>query len=135
MRRSIASFVLMALTFVSVALMMMRSARADIVIFEAQLLASNEVPPIPPANADASAFGQVFVTLDTSTNTFRFDWSVNSVGAPALILSHIHEAPAGVNGPVRVDSLLTPANPVTVVNGSASFSRSNLPGPADVVQR
>src|SRR5262245_54784266 len=133
MRRSIASFVLMALTFVSVTLMMMRSARADIVIFEAQLFSSNEVPPV--SNADAGAFGQVFVTLDTSTNIFRFDWSVQGVAAPSLILSHIHEAAAGVNGPVRIDSLITPANPVPVVNGSASFSRGNLPGPADVVQR
>lgn len=133
MRRSIASFVLMALTFVSVTLMMMRSARADIVIFEAQLFSSNEVPPV--SNADAGAFGQVFVTLDTGTNTFRFDWTVQGLAAPSLILSHIHEAPAGVNGPVRIDSLITPANPVPVVNGSASFSRGNLPGAADVVQR
>jgi len=133
MRRSIASFVLMALTVVAVASIMMRPARADIVTFTAQLLASNEVPPV--SNADRNAFGQVLVTLDTSTNTFRFDWSVNDVAAPALILSHIHEAPAGVNGPVRVDSQLSPANPVTVVNGSAVFSRGGLPGPADVVQR
>ncbi|HKA19938.1 MAG TPA: CHRD domain-containing protein [Blastocatellia bacterium] len=133
MRRSVASVVLMALTVVAVALMMMRSARADIVTFTAQLLASNEVPPV--SNADSAAFGQVLVTLDTSNNNFRFDWSVNNVAAPALILSHIHEAAAGVNGPVRIDSLLSPANPVPVVNGSAVFSRGNLPGPADVVQR
>jgi hypothetical protein len=133
MRRSVASFVLMALTVVAVALMMMRSARADIVTFTAQLLASNEVPPI--SNADSAAFGQVLVTLDTSNNNFRFDWSVNNVASPAIILSHIHEGAAGVNGPVRVDSLISPASPIPVVNGSAVFSRGNLPGPADVVQR
>jgi len=133
MRRSIASFVVMALTFVAVASMMMRSARADIVTFTAQLLASNEVPPV--SNADASAFGQVLVTLDTSNNTFRFDWSVGNVASPAIILSHIHEAAAGVNGPVRIDSQISPASPVPVVNGGATFSRGNLPGAADVVQR
>jgi hypothetical protein len=133
MKRSLASFVLMALTVVAVALMMMRSARADIVIFTAQLLSSNEVPPI--SNADAGAFGQVVVTLDTSNNTFRFDWSVSNVASTAIILSHIHEGAAGVNGPVRVDSLISPASPVPVVNGGATFSRGNLPGPADVVQR
>jgi len=74
----------MALTVVAVASIMMRPARADIVTFTAQLLASNEVPPV--SNADRNAFGQVLVTLDTSTNTFRFDWSVNDVAAPALIL-------------------------------------------------
>jgi len=133
MRRFFTSFVLMALTVSAVASMMMRSARADIVTFTAQLLASNEVPPI--SNADSGAFGQVVVTLDTSNNTFRFDWSVNSVASPALILSHIHEGAAGVNGPVRIDSQISPANPIPVVAGSATFSRGNLPGAADVVQR
>jgi CHRD domain len=133
MRRSIASVALMALTFVAVVSMMMRSARADIIIFTAQLLASNEVPPV--SNADAGAFGQVLVTLDTSTNTFRFDWSVNNVASPNIILSHIHEGAAGVNGPVRIDSQISPASPIPVVNGGAVFSRGNLPGAADVVQR
>ena len=49
MRRYIASVVLMALTIMSVASIMMRSARADIVVFQAQLLASNEVPPVTNA--------------------------------------------------------------------------------------
>jgi CHRD domain-containing protein len=133
MRRSIASFVLMALTVFAVASIMMRSARADIVVFTAQLLASNEVPPV--SNADANAFGQVRVTLDTATNTFQFEWSVNNVASTNIILSHIHEGAAGANGPVRVDSLISPASPVPVVNGGAVFSRSNLSGPADVVTR
>jgi hypothetical protein len=133
MRRSVASFVLMALTVVAVASFMMRSARADIVVFAAQLLASNEVPPV--SNADLNAFGQVRITLDTATNLFQFEWSVGNVAAPQIILSHIHEGAAGINGPIRVDSGITPASPVAVTNGSAAFSRSNLSGPADVVTR
>jgi CHRD domain/IPTL-CTERM motif len=133
MRRSLTSFVLMALTVLAVASMMMRPAKADIVTFTAQLLASNEVPPI--TNADSNAFGQVLVTLDTSNNTFRFDWSVNNVASPNIILSHIHEAAAGVNGPVRVDSQISPGSPIPAVGGSAVFSRGNLPGAADVVSR
>ena len=133
MRRSLTSFVLMALTVLAVASIMMRPARADIVTFTAQLLASNEVPPI--TNADSNAFGQVLVTLDTSNNTFRFDWSINNVASPQIILSHIHEGAAGVNGPVRIDSQISPASPVPIVNGSAVFSRGNLPGAADVVSR
>lgn len=124
MRRSIASFVLMALTIMSIASIMTRSARADVVVFTAQLLASNEVPPV--TNADLNAFGQVTVTVDTITNSFSFEWGVNNLGASALILSHIHEGAAGVNGPVRVDSGLSPANPVPVVNGSGSFSKSGI---------
>jgi hypothetical protein len=133
MKRSIASIAVIVLTIVSVASFMMRSARADIVVFTAQLLASNEVPPI--TNADLNAFGSVTVTVDTVTNLYRFDWSVGNVAAPSIILSHIHEGVAGVNGPVRVDSLISPATAITVVNGNASFSRSGLTGPADVTQR
>src|SRR6266436_9502154 len=98
MKKSIASIAVMTLTILSVASMMMRSARADIVVFQAQLLASNEVPPV--SNADLNAFGNVSVVVDTATNTYRFDWNVNNVAASTILLSHIHEAPAGVNGPV-----------------------------------
>jgi CHRD domain/IPTL-CTERM motif len=137
MKRSIASVFLMALTIVSVASVLMRSARADVVVFQAQLLASNEVPPI--TNADQNSFGTVQVVLDTSNNTFRFDWSVNGLAASTIILSHIHEAAAGVNGPVRVDSGIGGAVPtIPVVNGSAVFSRGGLvpaADPAGVVQR
>lgn len=132
MKRSIASLTLMALVVVSVASMMMQSARADIVVFTAQLLASNEVPPV--ANAEAGAFGSVTITLDTATNLFQFDFGVGNLTTP-VILAHIHEAPAGVNGPIRVDSMLSPATAITPVNGTVNFSRGNLPGPADVVQR
>ncbi|MFY9555677.1 MAG: CHRD domain-containing protein [Blastocatellia bacterium] len=134
MRRSIASIVLMVLTVVSVASMMMRSAKADIVVFTTQLIGgANEVPPV--TNADINAFGNVTIVLDTATNLFRFDWSVSNLAASSIILSHIHEGVAGVAGPVRVDSLISPASPVAVVNGNAVFSRSGLPGPADVVTR
>jgi hypothetical protein len=132
MKRSIASILLMTLTVVCVASMMMRSARADVVVFTAQLLSSNEVPPV--TNADQGAFGTATVTLDTATNTARFDVSVNNVAAPALILAHIHQAPAGVNGAVVVDSGLSPASPVPVVNGSATFTRTNLTVPPAIAQ-
>jgi len=133
MKRTIASIAVMALTIISVASIMMRSARAETVVFTAQLLASNEVPPI--TNADQNAFGSVTVTVDTVTNLYRFDWSVGGVAASSIILSHIHEGPVGVNGPVRVDSLISPAAPITVVGGSASFSKGGLVGPADVTTR
>ena len=134
MKKSIVSIAVMALTILSVASMMMRSARADIVTFGAQLLGgANEVPPV--TNADLNAFGNVSIVLDTSTNTFRFDWSLNNLAATSIILSHIHEAVAGVAGPVRVDSGITPASPIPVVNGSAVFSKSGITGAADVVQR
>jgi hypothetical protein len=133
MRRSITWFILMAFTIVSVASLMMRSARADIVVFTAQLFSSNEVPPV--SNADSTATGFVTVTVDTATNLYRFDWSVAGVASPVIILSHIHEAPAGVNGPVRVDSLISPAASIPVISGTAVFNRAGLTGPADVTTR
>lgn len=134
MKRSIASIIVITITVLSVALVLIRSARADTVIFTAQLLASNETPPV--SNADANAFGNVTVTVDTVTSTYRFDWAVNGVAASTIILSHIHEGPAGVAGPVRVDSgLNATTNVVPVVNGSAAFSKSGISGPADVTTR
>lgn len=124
MRRYIASSALIVLTLIAVASITTRSARADLVVFTAQMLASNEVPPV--SNADLNAFGNVTVTLDTTANTASFAWSVNNLGASAIILSHIHEGPAGANGPVRVDSGITPATPVTVSGGSASFSKAGI---------
>ena len=123
----------MTLTVISVASVMMQPARADIVVFTAQLLASNEVPPV--TNADRNAFGTALVTLDTVANTARFDFSVEQVASPQIILAHIHEGAAGVNGPIRVDSGLSPASPLTVVNGSASLTRTGLTVPTDVRDR
>jgi hypothetical protein len=133
MKKTVASMILMMLVMVSVASILMPSARADIVTFSAQLLAANEVPPI--TNADANAFGSVTITLDTTANTARFDVSVSGLASPQIILSHIHEGPAGVIGPVRVDSGISPANPVTPVNGNAAFTRSGLAVPTDVRDR
>lgn len=133
MKRSIASIIVITITVLSVALVLIRSARADTVIFTAQLLASNETPPV--SNADANAFGNVTVTVDTVTSTYKFDWAVNGVAASAIILSHIHEGVAGVAGPVRVDSGISPGAPIPVVNGSASFSKSGISGPTDVTTR
>lgn len=133
MKRYIAWIIVMTITIVSIASMLMRSARADTVIFTAQLLASNETPPV--SNADANAFGSVTVTVDTVTSTYRFDWGVSGVAASTIILSHIHEGAAGVAGPVRVDSGITPSPGIPVVNGNASFSKSGISGPADVTTR
>jgi CHRD domain. len=124
---------LMALVVFSVASLMMRPVRAEIVVFTAQLLASNETPPV--TNADINAFGSVVITLDTVASTARFDASVGGVASPGIILAHIHEGPAGVAGPIRVDSGLSPANPLPLVNGSVAFIRSNLPVPTDVRDR
>lgn len=133
MKRFVASMMLTALVVCAVASMMMQPAKAEIIVFTAQLLASNEVPPV--TNADQNAAGSAIVTLDTVANTARFDFSLSNVASPVIILAHIHEGVAGVNGPIRVDSLISPASPLTVVNGNVVFGRSGLTVPADVAQR
>ena len=133
MKRTVAAVTLMMLTLFSVASILMQRARADVIVFTAQLLASNEVPPV--TNADSNAFGTATVTLDTVANTARFDVSMGGVASPVIILAHIHEGPAGVNGPIRVDSGISPASPITVVNGNAAFTRTGLAVPTDVRDR
>jgi len=132
MKRTVATLILAMLTVAAVASLMMQPVRADVLVFTAQLLASNEVPPI--TGAESGAFGNVTVTLDTVANTARFDVSVNGL-TTNIILSHIHEGAAGVIGPVRVDSGISPASPVPISGGSATFSRSGLAVPTDVRDR
>ncbi|HSB09823.1 MAG TPA: CHRD domain-containing protein [Blastocatellia bacterium] len=134
MKKSIASVALMTLTVIAVASMMMRSARSESIVFTAQMFASLEVAPVVVAGPDVNAFGNVQVVLDTTANTASFVWSVNNVGAPSIILSHIHEGASGVNGPVRIDSGISPASPIPVVNGAASFSKAGIVASAAQIQ-
>jgi hypothetical protein len=62
--------------------------------FHASLRGSSEVPP----NASAGT-GDVFVGVDTATGRICVDLRFANLGGNT-IASHIHNAPAGVNGPV-----------------------------------
>jgi hypothetical protein len=134
MKRSVASLLVTLMTVVSVASMMMASAEAQTTthIFTAQLLAANEVPPVAVNPAEANASGGVTVTLTVTRTggvitsaTSRFDYTISGL-ASNIILSHIHQGGATVNGPIVVDSNISPADPVPITNGAASFSRSGL---------
>jgi hypothetical protein len=135
MKRITVSLLLMALTFTAVISLLMPAAEAQTenVIFQAQLLAANEVPPVVVAPAEANANGLAVVTLTVTRSggtitaaTARFDVTINGLATNSvIILSHIHEGGPTVNGPVRVDSGLSPATPVPAPLG-ASFTRSNL---------
>src|SRR5437868_2027589 len=101
MRRIMASLLLMALTFASVVSLLMPSAEAQTenVVFQAQLLASNEVPPVVVAPAEAGAAGLAIVTFTVTRSggtitaaTARFDVTLNGLASNSvIILSHIHE--------------------------------------------
>lgn len=67
----------------------------------ATLSGSQEVPP-----RDTPATGSVTVTLNPGQGTVCYDMSVmNLIGTPVAVggtAAHIHEAPAGQNGPIRI---------------------------------
>ena len=72
------------------------TAQAVIVNYTVGLLGSNEV-----GGGDPDAFGTALLTLDSDTN--QISWSITTFNMDPLFLDHIHQAPAGVNGPVVID--------------------------------
>jgi hypothetical protein len=95
------------------------------IVFTAALNAANETPPI--TNADANARGTGTFTLNltrdsagaitTATGTFVYSLSGFPAGTQ-IRLTHIHEGGPGVPGGVVIDSGLTPANPITLSDGT-----------------
>jgi hypothetical protein len=134
MKRFIAPVLLTFMAAISIAMIVTRSAQADIVVFTAVLLPANEVAPVVVNATEQGTTGSATVTLDVTRSgstitaaTTRFDVSLTGMASnTVIILAHIHEGSAAVNGPVRVDSGISPASPVPTAGGAASFSRSNL---------
>jgi hypothetical protein len=110
------------------------SVHADTIIFTAQLSALNEVAPVAVNPAEVGTTGFATVTLDFTTSggtitsaSSRFDVTLSGMASnTVIILAHIHEGAAGVNGPVRVDSGISPGAPVPTAQGTAAFTRTNL---------
>jgi len=106
---------------------------ASTATFAAHLLPGNEVPPV--TNGDSVITGDVIVILTLNkdaTGTIQsasteFDYTLNNVPASdMIILSHVHNAAAGSNGPVRIDSGITPGTALTPTNGTVTFSKNTL---------
>ncbi|HOC17259.1 MAG TPA: CHRD domain-containing protein [Vicinamibacterales bacterium] len=100
--------------------------------FTSTLLPGNEVPPV--TNADASASGTVTVRLDVTRDAAgsitggSADFTVNLSGFPAgtvLTGAHIHQAPAGQNAGIAVNTGLGNGE-VTLGSGSGSFTKENV---------
>lgn len=117
---------------VSVALKLIATAvssQAAIVTLQADLAGTNEVPP----NA-SPATGVAIMVIDTDTRAFTLDLTFTGLQSPTT-MAHIHNAPAGVNGPV-IFGLDNPATWALVPLGFTSFSTagaqaSPTPFPAD----
>jgi hypothetical protein len=89
--------------------------------FTATLSTANEVPPI--TNAEAGGRGDATITIDQTVNSVTF--VVNLSGFPAgtpINIAHIHEAPAGTNGSVRVATTLAAGQVVLSSTGTGSFT-------------
>ncbi|MBC7833513.1 MAG: CHRD domain-containing protein [Phycisphaerales bacterium] len=75
-------------------------ASADILHFRALLNGANEAPN--PGDPDGSGIADVFIDTGTPIPTVSWDIVVANILLP-ISADHIHQAPAGVAGPVVVD--------------------------------
>ena len=91
-------------------------------LFTANLLSTEEVPPI--TSAEASCNGTATVTLNKATNSGKFDVEVK--GCPAtteLNIMHIHRGAKGANGGVVVNSGLA-AGEWKLTAGAGTISKN-----------
>ena len=103
---------------------------ATVPTFTMALTTANEVPPITGVEAGAS--GNVTIKLNITRDAANaitaatVDFSCTLAGFPAstsITIAHIHEAAAGVTGPIRVNTGLAGGD-VTLVGGSGSFTKN-----------
>lgn len=109
--------------------------------FTATLSAANEVPPI--VGPEAGGTGNATITFDTTrdgagnitaaTATFVVNIASLPAGTP-IILSHIHEGPSSVAGPVRVNLGLA-AGEIVLANGSGSFTKPSITMTPEIAQQ
>jgi hypothetical protein len=76
----------------------------------ANLSGKNEVPP-----ADPDGSGVAMVSLSSRNDTLCFDLAVEKV--QPVLAAHVHQAPAGSNGPIVVDFGIVPSDPTVCDDG------------------
>ena len=110
-------------------------------VFTAALSPANEVPPI--VGAEASGSGTATITFDVTKDAAgnitvaNATFVVNLSGFPAgsaVNIAHIHEGGTTCACPVAVSTTLV-AGEVSVVNGTASFTKAGITVDAAIAQR
>lgn len=109
MRRSAPLVLLSAVALAAVAIAAPASAGGR--PLSTELLGANEVGTA----GDPDGSGTADITVNPGTG--EVCWEISVVGLDPVILGHIHEAPAGTNGGVVVDFMLTQDD---FVDGTAS---------------
>ena len=111
------------------------------VVVSAQLSPANEVPAI--ANAESVARGAAQVSFNVARDsagavtgaTATMYFQLTGLPSGTVIRgAHIHSSPAGVNGPIVVDTGITPVNTQTLADGRQEFSFRNIPVTAATMQ-
>jgi hypothetical protein len=111
-------------------------------VFSTILRPANEVPPI--ANAEANGVGAAQITLQltrsgggaisAATADFYFQMS-GFPGNTNVVGAHIHPGPAGVNGPVIVNTGLTATAPFVAATGIGEFIAKGIDVPPALAQQ
>jgi CHRD domain len=109
------------------------SPSATPLVFTAQLQAGNEIPAV--SQAEQTAHGAVQITMtptrDSSNNitavTAKFE--IQLAGLPTnttFVGGHIHPAPAGVTGPVIINTGLSSGTPPVYQSDTATWTFDNI---------
>ncbi len=118
------------------------AAPANSVTFTADLKPDNEVPPI--SDAEKSGSGKATVKFDLTRDgsgkitAAKASIDVTFSGFPsttAITIGHIHQAPAGQSGGVKVAFKTDADNPVPLTGGAGSFGKKDVTVDPDLMQQ
>jgi len=112
LRTRLAAFAGLAVAFSTLGLT--QATAAQDAILQATMTGAQETPP-----NNSPGTGSAVVYVDADTNMLCVSYSFSNLVAPA-VAAHIHEAPPGVAGPIRIPFPAPPA----ARSGSAFFCTS-----------